>query len=55
MMELLDQYQTLEIALKLSRGRRKKHNKVGMLGGGLHMATMLKKGRSRLKSTGMKL
>ena len=30
MLELLDQYQRLEIALKLSRGERRKRNKVDM-------------------------
>jgi DNA invertase Pin-like site-specific DNA recombinase len=33
MMELLDQYQRLEIALKLSRGRRKKAQEGGYAGG----------------------
>ena len=30
MLELLDQYQRLEIALKLSRGRKRRLNEVGM-------------------------
>lgn len=35
MMELLDQYQRLEIAMKLSRGRRKKAEQGGYAGGGV--------------------
>ena len=34
MLELLDQYQRLEIALKLSRGQRKKAEQGGYAGGG---------------------
>ena len=39
MLELLDQYQRLEIALKLSRGRKKKAERGGYAGGGVLLAT----------------
>jgi DNA invertase Pin-like site-specific DNA recombinase len=45
MMELLDQYQRLEIALKLSRGRRKKAQQGGYAGGGVAFGYEAKKGQ----------
>jgi DNA invertase Pin-like site-specific DNA recombinase len=44
MLELLDQYQRLEIALKLSRGRRKKAEQGGYAGGGVAFGYTAKKG-----------
>lgn len=48
MLELLDQYQRLEIALKLSRGRKKKAERGGYAGGGVLFGYKATKGvRSR--------
>ncbi|RTE11194.1 recombinase family protein [Paenibacillus whitsoniae] len=44
MLELLDQYQRLEIALKLSRGRKKKAEQGGYAGGGVIFGYSTKKG-----------
>ena len=43
MLELLDQYQRLEIALKLSRGRKKKAERGGYAGGGVLFGYKAKK------------
>jgi len=43
MLELLDQYQRLEIALKLSRGRKKKAEQGGYAGGVYCLATRQQK------------
>ena len=43
MLELLDQYQRLEIALKLSRGRKKKAEQGGYAGGGVLFGYKAKK------------
>ena len=45
MLELLDQYQRLEIALKLSRGRKKKAEQGGYAGGGVMFGYTVKKGQ----------
>lgn len=49
MMELLDQYQRLEIALKLSRGRRKKAQQGGYSGGRAAFGYKAKKGNKALE------
>lgn len=49
MMELLDQYQRLEIALKLSRGRRKKAQQGGYAGGRATFGYSAKKGQKSLE------
>lgn len=48
MMELLDQYQRLEIALKLSRGRRKKAQEGGYAGGRVAFGYSATKGQKAL-------
>jgi DNA invertase Pin-like site-specific DNA recombinase len=48
MLELLDQYQRLEIALKLGRGRRKKAEQGGYAGGGIAFGYKAIKGRKSL-------
>ncbi len=48
MLELLDQYQRLEIALKLSRGRRKKAEQGGYAGGGVAFGYHTAKGQKVL-------
>ncbi|EMT49952.1 recombinase family protein [Brevibacillus borstelensis] len=48
MMELLDQYQRLEIALKLSRGRRKKAQQGGYAGGRVAFGYIAIKGQKAL-------
>jgi DNA invertase Pin-like site-specific DNA recombinase len=48
MMELLDQYQRLEIALKLSRGRRKKAQEGGYAGGRVAFGYSAVKGQKTL-------
>lgn len=48
MLELLDQYQRLEIALKLSRGRRKKAEQGGYAGGGAAFGYNTAKGQKAL-------
>lgn len=48
MLELLDQYQRLEIALKLGRGRRKKAEQGGYAGGGIAFGYKAIKGRKAL-------
>ncbi|MDU7473933.1 MAG: recombinase family protein [Paenibacillus macerans] len=48
MMELLDQYQRLEIALKLSRGRRKKAQEGGYAGGRVAYGYLAAKGQKTL-------
>ncbi|NOU54261.1 recombinase family protein [Brevibacillus borstelensis] len=48
MMELLDQYQRLEIALKLSRGRRKKAQEGGYAGGRVAYGYSAAKGQKTL-------
>ncbi|WNC14278.1 recombinase family protein [Brevibacillus brevis] len=48
MMELLDQYQRLEIALKLSRGRRKKAQQGGYAGGRVAYGYKATKGQKTL-------
>lgn len=45
MLELLDQYQRLEIALKLSRGRKKKAQQGGYAGGGVPFGYRAVKGQ----------
>ncbi|MDG0814219.1 recombinase family protein [Cohnella rhizosphaerae] len=45
MLELLDQYQRLEIALKLSRGRKKKAQQGGYAGGGVPFGYRAAKGQ----------
>jgi hypothetical protein len=45
MLELLDQYQRLEIALKLGRGRRKKAEQGGYAGGGIAFGYKALKGQ----------
>lgn len=49
MLELLDQYQRLEIALKLSRGRKKKAEQGGYAGGGVMFGYTVQKGRKVLE------
>jgi DNA invertase Pin-like site-specific DNA recombinase len=49
MMELLDQYQRLEIMLKLSRGRRKKAQQGGYAGGRVAFGYSAKKGQKVLE------
>lgn len=49
MMELLDQYQRLEIALKLGRGRRKKAQQGGYAGGGVAFGYRATKGQKVLQ------
>lgn len=49
MMELLDQYQRLEIAMKLSRGRRKKAEQGGYAGGGVPYGYKCSKGQKELQ------
>ncbi len=46
MLELLDQYQRLEIALKLSRGRKKKAEQGGYAGGGVLFGYKATKGQT---------
>ncbi|MBO2944456.1 recombinase family protein [Paenibacillus sp. F411] len=48
MLELLDQYQRLEIALKLGRGRRKKAEQGGYAGGGIPFGYRVIKGKKLL-------
>lgn len=48
-MELLDQYQRLEIALKLSRGRRKKAQQGGYAGGRVAYGYNAKKGQKSIE------
>lgn len=50
-MELLDQYQRLEIALKLSRGRRKKAQEGGYAGGRVAYGYLAVKGQKCSPST----
>jgi len=49
MLELLDQYQRLEITSKLSRGRRKKAEQGGYAGGGVAYGYTLDKGSNTLE------
>src|SRR5699024_3921053 len=49
MMELLDQYQRLEITLKLSRGRRRKAQNGGYAGGRATFGYDAKKGSKQLR------
>jgi DNA invertase Pin-like site-specific DNA recombinase len=49
MLELLDQYQRLEIALKLSRGRKKKAQLGGYAGGGIPYGYKSNKGTKSLE------
>jgi DNA invertase Pin-like site-specific DNA recombinase len=49
MLELLDQYQRLEIALKLSRGRRKKAQQGGYAGGRVAFGYAARKGQKDLQ------
>ena len=49
MLELLDQYQRLEIALKLSRGRKKKAEQGGYAGGGVLFGYKAVKGQKALE------
>ncbi len=49
MLELLDQYQRLEIALKLSRGRKKKAEQGGYAGGGVRFGYKATKGQKVLE------
>jgi site-specific DNA recombinase len=49
MLELLDQYQRLEIALKLGRGRRKKAEQGGYAGGGIAFGYKAIKGQKGLE------
>jgi DNA invertase Pin-like site-specific DNA recombinase len=48
MLELLDQYQRLEIALKLGRGRRKKAEQGGYAGGGIAFGYKVRKGQKTI-------
>jgi DNA invertase Pin-like site-specific DNA recombinase len=48
MLELLDQYQRLEIALKLGRGRRKKAEQGGYAGGGIAYGYTIKNGQKHI-------
>jgi len=48
MLELLDQYQRLEIALKLSRGRKKKAQQGGYAGGGVPFGYRAVKGQKSI-------
>jgi site-specific DNA recombinase len=48
LMELLDQYQRLEIAMKLARGRRKKAQGGGYAGGGAVYGYQARKGSKKL-------
>jgi DNA invertase Pin-like site-specific DNA recombinase len=48
MMELLDQYQRLEISMKLGRGRRKKAQQGGYAGGGVAYGYVAKKGQKEI-------
>jgi DNA invertase Pin-like site-specific DNA recombinase len=48
MLELLDQYQRLEIALKLGRGRRKKAEQGGYAGGGIAFGYKARKGQKMI-------
>jgi DNA invertase Pin-like site-specific DNA recombinase len=48
MLELLDQYQRLEIALKLGRGRRKKAEQGGYAGGGIAFGYKARKGQKNI-------
>jgi site-specific DNA recombinase len=48
MMELLDQYERLEIALKLKRGRNKKASKGGYAGGGAALGYRTRRGTKTL-------
>jgi DNA invertase Pin-like site-specific DNA recombinase len=48
MMELLDQYERLEIALKLKRGRNKKASKGGYAGGGAALGYRTRRGAKTL-------
>ena len=49
MLELLDQYQRLEISLKLSRGRKKKAEQGGYAGGGVMFGYRANKGQKVLE------
>lgn len=49
MLELLDQYQRMEITLKLSRGRRKKAEQGGFAGGGVPYGYSCPKGQKELQ------
>lgn len=49
LMELLDQYQWLEIALKLTKGRNKKAKEGGYAGGRVTFGYMKQKGEKELK------
>lgn len=49
MLELLDQYQRLEITSKLSRGRRKKAEQGGYAGGGVAYGYTIRKGSKTLE------
>ncbi len=49
MLELLDQYQRLEIALKLGRGRNKKAKHGGYAGGGVAFGYTAKKGKKKIE------
>lgn len=55
MLELLDQYQRLEITCKLSRGRRKKAEQGGYAGGGIASVTPCIRGVRRRRLTRTKL
>jgi DNA invertase Pin-like site-specific DNA recombinase len=54
MMELLDQYERLEIALKLRRGRIRKATKGGYAGGGTAVGYKTKRGMKMLKPDAFK-
>lgn len=49
LMELLDQYQRLEIAMKLGRGRNKKAQQGGYAGGNVALGYKVKKGKKAIE------
>lgn len=49
LMELLDQYQRLEIAMKLGRGRNKKASQGGYAGGNVALGYIAKKGKKAIE------
>ncbi|MUK87333.1 recombinase family protein [Ornithinibacillus sp. L9] len=49
LMELLDQYQRLEIAMKLRRGRNKKAQQGGYAGGNVALGYKVKKGKKAIE------
>ncbi|MFD0677384.1 MULTISPECIES: recombinase family protein [unclassified Paenibacillus] len=53
MLELLDQYQRLEIALKLGRGRKKKAQQGGYAGGGVPFGYKAGKGQKGIQVDGV--